>query len=82
MRHKLIPGPNWEADQATLRDQMGLRQVLDGIADDPFHRTGRYQYRASGIVVDYSADGLAVAYLVLGNDDVVLLSVDEGSTGE
>ena len=79
--HPLIAGPDWDLDVAKLRNRSGLQQVLDGIAADPFDRVARFQYPASGIVADYSADGPAVAYFVLPTGAVVLLTVDESDTG-
>jgi hypothetical protein len=77
--HKLNRTDDYEAMSASLSEnaKSALRLVEEGIADDPDHRVARYQYPASRIVVDYSADDLAVSYYVLANGTVVLLDVQE-----
>ena len=76
MPRKLISGPDYPTEREALSNnaRTALRWVEEAIADDPDHRIARFQY-PSGIVVDYSADDLAVSYLVLKNGEVVLLEV-------
>jgi hypothetical protein len=77
--HKLIRTDDYEAMRADLSQnaKSALRLVEEGIADDPDHRVARFQYPASHIVVDYSADDLAVSYYLLANGIVVLLDVQQ-----
>lgn len=81
--HQLVRTDDYEALRAGLSEnaKSALRLVEEGIADDPDHRVARYQYPASRIVVDFSADDLAVSYYVLKDGDVLLLDVQESGSG-
>lgn len=77
--HKLDPTDEYKAMRAALSEnaRSALRLVEQAIAEDPEHRVARYQYPNSRIVVDYSADDLAVSYYALKDGSVVLLDVLE-----
>ena len=54
--------------------RVALQYVEQGVADDPDHRFRRHE-RADGAVVDWSAEGLLVAFRRVGADTVHLLDV-------
>lgn len=81
MPHKLEPTDEYKAIKLSLSPnaRAALQLVETGIADDPYHRVARYE-DPSGIVVDFSADNLAVSYYALADGDVVLLDVAQPAT--
>jgi hypothetical protein len=80
--HKLDPMEEYEQTKTDLSEnaQSAAKWVELGIAEDPYHRVARYQYPSSRIVVDYSADNLAISYYVLADGTVVLLDITEGKS--
>lgn len=72
----LRPTPEYEAAKAALTTENAkatLRVVEDYIEEDPRHEVKRHR-RASGVIVDMSAEGLLVSYRISG-DVVELLDV-------
>lgn len=76
---KLIPLDDYPAMREALSEnaKSALRWVEKGIADDPDPRPGRYQYPMSKIIVDMSADNLAVSYFIQKDGSVALIDVQE-----
>lgn len=76
MSVRLIPTPTWDDAKALLRpDALAAPPfVLERIEDDPNHRLQRRE-RPDGVVVDYGAERLLVAYRVIDAETVHLLAV-------
>jgi hypothetical protein len=74
--HRLRPTPTYEGSATRLgrNARAALRIVEDGIAQDPHHGVRR-RGRPDGVVIDYSAEGLLLAYRVLGPTLVELIDV-------
>ena len=74
---RLKPTPEYEAAKAAL--SRNARTTLDrvvepAIADDPYHDIRRFK-REDGVTIDYSADGLFVAFRVSDQSVVELVEV-------
>ena len=54
--------------------RVALQYVEQGVSDDPDHRFRRHE-RADGAVVDWSAEGLLIAFRRVSADTVHLLDV-------
>lgn len=75
---RLKPTTTYEESRARLsrNAKATLGIVEDGIARDPYHRTRRRD-RADGAVIDYSAEGLLVAFRVLDPALAELIDVSD-----
>lgn len=76
MANTLVPTTAYLAARGNLRPdaRVALQIVEEDIADDPDHRHRRHE-RVEGAVVDWSAEGLLVAFRRTGPATVVLLDV-------
>lgn len=76
MAYRLILTTAYKSARGALRSdaRITLSYVEDGIGTDPHHRVRRYQ-RPDGVVIDYSAQGLFVAYRLIGLDLVELVEL-------
>lgn len=76
MEFRLIPTRAYRSARDALRSdaRVALNHVEDAIREDPHHRVRRYQ-RPDGVTIDYSAQGLFVAYRLIGPALVELVEV-------
>ncbi len=76
MSNRLVPTDRYllAKEGLSANARVALQYVEQGVADDPDHRFRRHE-RADEAVIDWSAEGLLVAYRRVGPDTVHLLDV-------